>query len=134
MVIPMVDRRRGKYQICSIPLSPSLFYTYSIRVALPSLIQHSILITCIPSPLFHCIPSLLQACLSSVMSEYTKCLADSLKLFYGRLEEHSKLIQVHEDQANKSKSNKKNVKTYLEVFQSDNTIVSITHGELSSSK
>lgn len=51
------------------------------------------------------------------MSEYTKCLADSLKLFYVRLEEHTKLCQVHEDQAIKNKTNKKNIKPNLEVFE-----------------
>ena len=50
---------------------------------------------------------LLQACLFSVMSEYTKCIADSLKLFFLRFDAHLKECELLDIQSHKNETNVK---------------------------
>ena len=52
------------------------------------------------------------------MTEYTKCIADSLKLFYQRLDDHLKECEALDIQSNKNKINEKDkilseVRTYV---------------------
>lgn len=49
------------------------------------------------------------------MLEYTKCLADSLKLFYVRYEDHLKICDAHENYSQRSKVVNGSSPSYTEV-------------------
>ena len=49
------------------------------------------------------------------MLEYTKCLADSLKLFYVRYEDHLKVCDVHEKYTQRSKGTRGSIPSNTEV-------------------